>query len=474
LELRLHLADYRPSIRTVLIGGMTLVIVGLMAVTTFVDVRRQERTERGDLQQRGQILANSLNTILSAPVQGQDLDGIGEIAKAIWAQPDVSFVKVFDAEGNQLVGPGEDQFPSGVVDRSVMRAVADLHPDQRWTDDGLEVISPVTSGARLIGAVQFGFNTARIDDEIRALTINRIWQTVALVVAGVAVSYIVASYITEPIRKLLRVTERLAGGNLEARVERLHGRELRELGTSFNLMAGELEEKVQALQESRSRIVTAQEGVRRDLAVHLHGPVQGRLLALKAQLEQLASEEGAGEGTTSNLHRIAEDMGQVIREEISSLSRQLYPAIVRRGVVPSLQSLGDQYDASLEVVVDLDEQLISRERVNPDLVPEATRLAIYRIAEEAMNNIAKHAKARAVTLGLSVAEGYLNLAIHDNGSGFDSKFESQGMGLSAMLDYAEAAGGTCGVESAPGEGTTVFAALPYALPNDESAEQTIK
>lgn len=451
---------YRPSIRTVIIGGMAAVIVLLMAVTTFVDVRRQERTEREDLQQRAQLLANSLNTILANPIRNGDLAGVGEIAKAIWAQPDVSFVKVFDGQGSLLVGPGEDQFPSGVRDASVMRAVANLHTSPSWTEDGLEVITPVTAGATLVGAVQFGFDTARIDDEIRDLTINRIWQTLALVIAGVAVSSVVASYITEPIRALVRATNRLAGGNLSARVEHLHGRELTELAASFNLMAAELEEKLHALQASRARIVSAQEGVRRDIAVHLHGPVQGRLLALKAQLEGLSQGKTLPDDATQSLDAIVQNMGQVIQEEISQLSRRLYPAIVRRGIVPAVQSLRDQFEAVLEVNLQIDEPLAASERLDSSVIPEQTRLAIYRIAEEALTNVIKHANANSVTISLTLSETYIYLQIRDEGSGFDASNQEEHLGLAVMLDYAEAAGGTCKIESEPGHGTQVVATLP--------------
>jgi signal transduction histidine kinase len=451
----------RPGIRSLLVGSIVLIISLLMAITTYVDIQRQRATERDNLEERGLLLANSLNSVLPNPLRARDDERLGDFASAIWAQQDVAYVKIFDGAGNLLVGPGKDQFgPLGVQDASVLKQVQSLHTQKRWTDDGLEVTTPVTAGASLVGVVQFGFTSDRIDDEIRALTINRLWQTGILLLAGVSVSYMVASYLTEPIMRLVSATRRLAAGNLSTRVQVSRGREMRELGQAFNDMAAELEDKVQALQESRARIVRAQEDVRRDIAVHLHGPVQGRLLALKAQLEEISHRDNLDPSVAQPLDAVISNMGQVIQQEISLLSRRLYPAIVRRGIVPSLQSLRDQFETTFEIRLDVDEALAAQERLNANLIPEQTRLAGYRIAEEAMTNVLKHAEASRVTLSLKLANGYLTLRIKDDGTGFDAGGDHIGLGLSVMLDYAEAVGGTCRIESVSGAGTSVVALLP--------------
>ena len=465
-------AHYRPGIRFLLIGSIVAIIGLLMAVTTYVDIERQRSQERQALEERGLLLANSLNSVLPNPLRERDNERLGNFASAIWAQQDVAYVKIFDQAGNLLIGPGRNQFgPRGVQDASVLRMVETLHTQQRWSSDGLEVTTPVTAGATLVGVVQFGFTTDRIDDEIRSVTINRLWQTAALLVAGITIAYIVASYLTEPIMRLVGATRRLAAGDLATRVQIERGREIRELGQAFNDMAEELQEKVHALEESRSRIVKAQEDVRRDIAVHLHGPVQGRLLALKAQLEQLMLTNDLEPNVSYGLSGVVANMGQVIQEEISLLSRRLYPAIVRRGIVPSIQSLRDQFEVGHEISLKIDEQLAAQERLNANMIPEQTRLAAYRIAEEALTNVIKHAEARSVTLVLRLTDGYLSLIVSDDGSGFVSGDAHLGLGLAVMLDYAEAAGGTCKIESIPGTGTSVVAVLPVQSAGDSGSSE---
>jgi signal transduction histidine kinase len=462
---------FRLGIRSLLICGTVVIIALLMAVTTVLDVRHQRDTERADLEQRGALLANTLNSVLSGPLRSGDPARLSDYAAAVWAQPDVSYVKIFDASGSYLVGPLANQHPPpGTRDPSVVPLVENLHTKLEWTPDGLRVTTPVTAGAQLVGAVQFGFSTARIDDDIKALTDTRIRQTLLLMGIGIVVTLLLANYVVRPISLLVRVTQRLASGNLGARVEDLRGREMHELGNTFNTMADKLQETFQDLQDSRARMVSADEGARKEIAAHLHGPVQGRLLALRAQLMEVQRRNGISAETAKSLSAISEEMGEVIKNELAVISRRLYPDIVRRGLVPAIQSLCDRFDSVLEPDVRIDEALGAREKVEPQLFREQTRLAAYRITEEALNNIVKHAPDGPVVVQVGpLRDGWLSLSISDSGPGFDVEHAVQGMGLTAMQDQAGAIGGTWSIESRLGRGTTVVAMLPAPEGENEAA-----
>jgi signal transduction histidine kinase len=110
----------------------------------------------------------------------------------------------------------------------------------------------------------------------------------------------------------------------------------------------------------------------------------------------------------------------------------------------------------------------------PDPIQPDVKLCFYRIAQEALQNAAKHSGARSVLVSLSVRDSTLRLAIADDGSGFDAAEKSAvGMGLSSMRERIKALGGTLKIRSAAGKGTRVEAALPLqtagALENVELA-----
>ncbi len=176
--------------------------------------------------------------------------------------------------------------------------------------------------------------------------------------------------------------------------------------------------------------------------------------------------------TSQNLADVANGMDQVIRKELNPISRQLYPALLRIGLVPTLQSLSDQFENTLNINAVIDEKLASQEREDRNLIPERVRLAAYRIAEDALNNVVKHAKASRVTVWLEpYYERWLRLMVRDNGQGFNAEKTSAELGLAAMQDYAATAGSRCTVYSAEGLGTVVTATLPLQEPFKEPPER---
>jgi len=228
----------------------------------------------------------------------------------------------------------------------------------------------------------------------------------------------------------------------------------------------QLELRVRELQESRARIVNVQENVRREIAGYLHGRVQGRLLVLRSHLQELLrNPETLPDRAAQVVSDVVDHIDQMSQHELSGLSRRLYPSILRHGLAPALLSLADQFEAAIDVEARIDEELEQRERHDRDFVPEPVRLAAYRIAEEAMANVIKHARASYLLVRLELPdEREVRLTVLDNGRGFQVGEGEAGMGLASMQDYAGAVGGICSVRSAPGRGTEIVAMLPLPEP----------
>ena len=229
--------------------------------------------------------------------------------------------------------------------------------------------------------------------------------------------------------------------------------------------------RAEELQLSRQRIVNAQESVRRDIAQQLHGSVQNRLIILLHRLTELERTAPPG-ALAQELRDLRQKLGDLLDNHVRPISHRLYPSILRRGLVAALQSLGDQFEVSLDIEMELDEELTRRERLEPHLILEQVRLAAYRIAEESLTNVVKHTKASKITMGLRLLpEDWLCLLMRDNAQGFDMGSIPGGRGLLMMQDYAEVVGGKCIIRSAPGEGTEVTALLPLSGPGAEHPEK---
>ncbi len=228
--------------------------------------------------------------------------------------------------------------------------------------------------------------------------------------------------------------------------------------------------RAEELQRSRQRMVAVQESVRRDIAQQIHGSVQNRLIILLHRLTEL-EQVAPTDALAVEIGDLRQKLSELLESEVRSISHRLYPSILRRGLVAALQSLGDQFEAAVAVEMSLDEELVQRERSDPRLIIEQVRLAAYRIAEEALTNAVKHAKASRVNIGLRLsAEGNLDLTVRNDGKGFDLSKAPIGLGILMMQDYAEVVGGRCVINSSEDTGTEVIASLPLSGPGEEHPE----
>lgn len=222
--------------------------------------------------------------------------------------------------------------------------------------------------------------------------------------------------------------------------------------------------RTEELQRSRQRIVTIQESLRREIAQQLHGTVQNRLIILMHRLTELKNKS-TNEEMESELEELYLKLMEIMENQVRPISHRLYPSILRRGLVASLQSLADQFETTLDIETELDEIVQRRERGDPRFIPEQVRLSAYRIVEESLTNALKHARESKVTIRLkTLPEGWLHLRVEDDGPGFDAEGASSSLGTLMMQDYAEMVGGSCIIRSAPGKGCEVVATLPLAEP----------
>ena len=205
------------------------------------------------------------------------------------------------------------------------------------------------------------------------------------------------------------------------------------------------------------RLVAAQESVRREMADYLHGHVQSKLLALSLSLglcQQSLTQDPAA--ASLMLERVQSELQKVQDEDLRQVTHELYPAIIKMGLVPAMRSLVSRFSDLVEIDLYIDSKFEQLDRDGEAGLPEKQRLAVYRVAEEALNNALKHARATGLRVRLTFWEpGLLVLSVVDNGCGFDSSLEYTGQGLAMMTDYAQALGGSTEIIACPGEGTSV-------------------
>jgi signal transduction histidine kinase len=201
-------------------------------------------------------------------------------------------------------------------------------------------------------------------------------------------------------------------------------------------------------------LIVSQENERRRVARELHDDVGQQLALLSIELEQL--RHGAGAAVAEGLAAAAA-RANAISTGVHDLARDLHPARLETlGLPAALRALAEEVRARHGLEVDV--RLVDW----PGEIAADAALALYRVAQEALQNAIKHAGAATVSIELRATPAALAMTVADDGRGFARDRPSPGIGLAGMAERVALVGGSLAIDTAPGEGTSVRVTLPNA------------
>jgi signal transduction histidine kinase len=203
-------------------------------------------------------------------------------------------------------------------------------------------------------------------------------------------------------------------------------------------------------------MITAQEEDRARIARDLHDDISQRLhaaaIGVDPALRAMATDQ---DDATERLQAIQEQLDGVA-EDARKISHELHPATLEiLGLASAIEGLGEDFEAISGITTRVE----APESVQ-ELASTQVSLCLYRITQEALRNIAKHANAKNVDVELWAGADTIRLRIHDDGVGFDQKGVPAGLGLASMRERARLLGGKLTVDSEPGAGTELTVELP--------------
>jgi two-component system sensor histidine kinase UhpB len=136
--------------------------------------------------------------------------------------------------------------------------------------------------------------------------------------------------------------------------------------------------------------------------------------------------------------------------------------VIKMGLIPALHLLAERVEPALAVRVSAAPDVVLLDDPLDNRLDEALRLAAYRIAEEAVTNVLRHANAQHVWIELSFEASRLRLSVRDDGQGVDAKALRHGLGLSSVDGRVRELSGAWSIEGSPDAGTTLTARLPLS------------
>lgn len=318
-----------------------------------------------------------------------------------------------------------------------------------------------------------------------------------LTLAGVLGATLIGSrQLVRPVERLTHAAQRIAEGDLDTPLQAKEGGEIGAMATALELMRklllsniekladlnetleGRVAERTLELRQQQTltqqllrRAITAQEEERARISQELHDEIGQTLTAVQLGLDGLTkswpSKDKSGRELLHRLQTLTEHTLADLRRIITALR----PGVLDQlGLVPALGWVADHTLRPLGLKVAIDANGLQ------ERLPVEIETILFRIAQEAMSNVARHSQANHLGLHLQIQDGEVSMKLTDDGKGFDvDSFtgisdQNRGLGLAGMQERASLAGGQVAISSVPGESTTVHVRVP--LP-DVIGERTL-
>jgi len=262
------------------------------------------------------------------------------------------------------------------------------------------------------------------------------------------------TYQGAPVGRLL-VTPRRGDAGLDAADRALLTDLAQQAGIAVHSvrLTAELQQMAGKLQRSRERLVLALEEERRRLRRDLHDDLAPTLVGLSLRAGTIGD---LIETDPAKAQMLADDLDSAIRAAVGNIRRLVYdlrpPALDDLGLLAAIRGRAHEYSNGQELQV----EVAAPDKLPP--LPAAVEVAAYRIVQEGLANVVKHAQAHTCHLGVRLADGLI-IEIVDDGIGLPET-PNVGVGLRSIRERAEELGGTCQIRHGPGKGTQIVVCLP--------------
>jgi two-component system CheB/CheR fusion protein len=241
------------------------------------------------------------------------------------------------------------------------------------------------------------------------------------------------------------------------RVERLLKIERERLAGEVASTSRELGRAQEELRALAGSLFTSQEDERRRVARELHDDISQQLALLEIDTQHLDSQIAvAPEQACREVEKLRQGIS-ALSESVRRISHALHPAVIDDlGIAPAIRSLADDFRKREGMIVTFAAYDVPKD------IPNHIATGLYRITQEALRNVAKHAGKTHVKIILKSEAGGVQLQVNDSGEGFDVRARRTGLGLISMEERARLMQGTLTVDSVEGQGTHITVQIPLA------------
>lgn len=460
------------------IMGIVLGLVVLMGATVTLQVRANLiRTLNQLLEEQSVSIGRDLAARSTDLILINNLYGLHQLLENTRTNnPNVRYAFIADSQDHLLVHTFGDGFPADLLDANA----ADTGDHHRTvilqTDEGQiwDTAVPIFEGRA--GTARIGVSDVSLRLMLDALTGQIMLTTVLTALIGITAAAALTWLLTRPILQLVGVAQAVERGEFQQRITRWANDEIGELTDAFNAMVAALakarderaERDLLRIQYVKS-VISAQEDERRRIARELHDSTSQTLTSLVIGLRQLTEINNPTE-----TRQRAEDLRAIASQtldDVHGLALQLRPSVLDDlGLPAAIQRHVTDCRRRHHLNIDLAITGLDDERLSPEV-----ETALYRITQEALTNIIRHAHAETASIFIERYDHSVRAVIEDDGVGFvhvQSESLDGHLGLYGIRERAELLGGKLTIESECGRGTSLYIEIPIGGNNDQNANST--
>ncbi|GAB4575195.1 MAG: HAMP domain-containing protein [Anaerolineae bacterium] len=454
--------------------GLALGLIFLLGIGLTLQMQViQEQTLRRELTQHGISLTRDLSAQSADLILLDDLYSLYNLLTEIQRNnPTTRYVFILDERGEPIVHSFTDGFPRGLIEANTVLPSERYHLQAVQSDEGTiwDIAVPILAGEA--GTARLGVSEASLWQTVEATTRQFLFTTAAVGVLGGVLALVLTWMMTRPINRLAQAAQAVSTGDLSQQVPVFGEDEIGQLTRTFNQMTVDLAHAAHEREERDllramllDKIITAQEEERRRIARELHDDTGQALTAIKMGLTNAINTCGRcrERGRLDELY----DLTGATLDGVRHLALELRPPVLDDlGLVPAIRRYIQDWARTYGIQISF--EAVGMENIR---LPRSVETAMYRIVQEALTNVARHAQANHVDVVLEKRGQQCVAVIEDDGVGFSCEAledNQQHLGLSGMKERAQLVNGRVVIESAPGQGTTVFVQVPLMV--SESAD----
>ncbi|HSB07593.1 MAG TPA: histidine kinase [Thermodesulfobacteriota bacterium] len=466
-----------------LVGLLTLTMSMLFAIQYY---HHREKMINNLQENVGPHLAQMINDVLKSSMLSKNRSEMKYILEVVHRYPDIKRIFMLNKTGRVVLSIN-DQEVGKVIDIHDPTCQACHHQTKEARDktiiyssaEGEKIVRTVNPiynrkecfschppGEKIMGVLVTDFSLKNIEAQLRAeVKENLFLLFFAIGISTLVIAIALNQLVIKKIHYFVEATSLFGRGDFRKAIDIKGDDEIKRLADSFNQMANTLMEKMALERKYLSQIIEAQENERRRISRELHDELGQGLTAVKFNLDLMDKILPPSFPMVRERLGEAKSLSNQMLTAMRQLSMDLRPTMLDDvGLIPTLRWYIQNFSSRLNIQYSF--QAVGFQ----EKLPHQIETALYRIIQEALNNVAKHSGANRVEIHLERKDSLISASITDDGKGFDlgkalnPESPERGFGIIGMRERVSLLGGEIDIQSRPGYGTFLYIEVPYPKP----------